>query len=522
MNRVISEFAAIKEEVFKWKEQEELEASYSQVANYLSHAIGFFETVSLLNDNDVSSPEGHINRCVNTGYSVDFHFRKSSQIYDDIRHLSLSIEEDIDQSHSEMCEAYGACIKTQNVNWQKDFQKVHFDYQTLSVQKQFDFYSNHVLGFENKIVVLISDAFRYELAHELFERLDANAKNTVSIEGAIASIPSYTNLGMSNLLPNVGMTVEEGDSDLIFKINGLSTVSHNRQAILQSVVEDSQTIDYPSLKKMDKKAIRAFFKEARITYVYHDWMDAIDDKKVTEHEAFNVTEKALEDINWVIQKVVGEVRIMNMIVTSDHGFLYVPDKLEEKDRETLEKLNYLTATKAKEEKKDDEKATTDFVILEPSVVPKQVRIMDNQTGVSYRGLFGDYMKGATKIQLTDPYIRLPYQFRNLMEFCMMLDELKDEGDEMGLHLVTWNDEEHKPQSIESLKDVQETLSEIGINFTYDMQDLHDRSIMTDNGWKVLLGRGLDVFERANGRFNVAEFDQRKRKWKNCEITFIRI
>jgi ATP-dependent Lon protease len=55
-----------------------------------------------------------------------------------------------------------------------------------------------------------------------------------------------------------------------------------------------------------------------------------------------------------------------------------------------------------------------------------------------------------------------------------------------------------------------------------MQDLHDRSIMTDNGWKVLLGRGLDVFERANGRFNVAEFDQRKRKWKNCEITFIRI
>jgi ATP-dependent Lon protease len=329
-------------------------------------------------------------------------------------------------------------------------------------------------------------------------------------------------LGMSNLLPNVGMTVEEGDSDLIFKINGLSTVSHNRQAILQSVVEDSQTIDYPSLKKMDKKAIRAFFKEARITYVYHDWMDAIDDKKVTEHEAFNVTEKALEDINWVIQKVVGEVRIMNMIVTSDHGFLYVPDKLEEKDRETLEKLNYLTATKAKEEKKDDEKATTDFVILEPSVVPKQVRIMDNQTGVSYRGLFGDYMKGATKIQLTDPYIRLPYQFRNLMEFCMLLDELKDEGDEMGLHLVTWNDEEHKPQSIESLKDVQETLSEIGINFTYDMQDLHDRSIMTDNGWKVLLGRGLDVFERANGRFNVAEFDQRKRKWKNCEITFIRI
>ena len=78
------------------------------------------------------------------------------------------------------------------------------------------------------------------------------------------------------------------------------------------------------------------------------------------------------------------------------------------------------------------------------------------------------------------------------------------------------------ESINNFNELQESVSEIGINLTYDFQDLHDRSILSENGWKINLGRGLDIFDRVEGKWNVADVTQERRKCKNCEITFLRI
>jgi ATP-dependent Lon protease len=93
-------------------------------------------------------------------------------------------------------------------------------------------------------------------------------------------------------------------------------------------------------------------------------------------------------------------------------------------------------------------------------------LKDNQNGVSYQNLFGDYLKGATDIVLTDPYIRMIHQFKNLMEFCLMLAEIKDDEDEINLHVITWNDLEHTPQSIDNLDELKESLVNMGINLIY--------------------------------------------------------
>ena len=63
---------------------------------------------------------------------------------------------------------------------------------------------------------------------------------------------------------------------------------------------------------------------------------------------------------------------------------------------------------------------------------------------------------------------------------------------------------------------------LGINLTYKMEQHHDRFIASDNGWKINLGRGLDIFEKIEGRFNVAELDQNRRKCKECHITYLKI
>ncbi len=190
--------------------------------------------------------------------------------------------------------------------------------------------------------------------------------------------------------------------------------------------------------------------------------------------------------------------------------------------ETLEKVNLQTDLLNQQEDAEQKEQTK----TEPSeevakLEPKHIVIRDNQTGISYRRLFGDYLKGAKSITLTDPYIRLPYQFKNLMEFCIMLAKNKLPEEEAQLHVITWNTKEYMPESELSFQELVSSVADMGITLTYEYQDLHDRHIISDTGWRIQLGRGLDIFEPRDGRFNPAEYYQERRNCKNCEIIIMR-
>ena len=127
-----------------------------------------------------------------------------------------------------------------------------FDFHQIDCNKQFNFYRDNIEDVDYKMAVIISDAFRYELGFELYNDLLADSKNNLTIQPCLASVPSYTNLGMSNLLPNKGITVEKGEQDLVFKINGKPTNSQYRQALLQESVPESVTIDYAEIINFDR------------------------------------------------------------------------------------------------------------------------------------------------------------------------------------------------------------------------------------------------------------------------------
>ena len=149
-------------------------------------------------------------------------------------------------------------------------------------------------------------------------------------------------------------------------------------------------------------------------------------------------------------------------------------------------------------------------------------IRDNQSGISYDMLFGAYLNGAKEITVTDPYIRLPYQLRNFMEFAKLVSTKKDELEEVKLHLITNNNEEYIENSKGAFKEMADSLETLGIQFTYEfVENTHDRSIVLDNGWKIVLGRGLDIYQKTNGWYDIAEYYQEKRLCKGCEITYVK-
>ena len=44
-------------------------------------------------------------------------------------------------------------------------------------------------------------------------------------------------------------------------------------------------------------------------------------------------------------------------------------------------------------------------------------------------------------------------------------------------------------------DITDNLTEFGIEFNYKIRNYHDCCIKTDTGWTIILGRGLDIFEK---------------------------
>lgn len=266
----------------------------------------------------------------------------------------------------------------------------------------------------------------------------------------------------------------------------------------------------PSYTGRDKMAVRKTFS-GLVKLIFPD-------KVMDEKEALSLIEFAIE----------GRRRVKEQLYKIDETFRSSPVTFaykelttgNEQEVETLEKINYLSGsdpTKKEEPQVSVEKDASDR-FEKPK--PGQVHLRDNQTGISYLKLFGNYLKDVQKIKLIDPYIRLPYQFRNLMEFCLMLSQIKHDDDQIELQIISWNTEDHMADSINNFEELSDSVSESGIKLTYEFADLHDRSIVAENGWKIILGRGLDMFEPYEGKFNVASLDQGKRKCKDCEITFI--
>ncbi|WP_291521409.1 BREX system Lon protease-like protein BrxL [Branchiibius sp. NY16-3462-2] len=148
---------------------------------------------------------------------------------------------------------------------------------------------------------------------------------------------------------------------------------------------------------------------------------------------------------------------------------------------------------------------------------------ENQRGVSYESLLLPYLRGARDIRIVDPYIRLPHQGRNLVDLLALVASIKDPADEIAVKLVTKEDNgDFQQQHLLMLKEIQDGAASAGIKFNVEWDEsIHDRSIATDNGWKILLGRGLDIFQKGSGsQYDIGARRQEFRQVVAFGVTYI--
>ena len=168
------------------------------------------------------------------------------------------------------------------------------------------------------------------------------------------------------------------------------------------------------------------------------------------------------------------------------------------------------------------------VAAAPAFVPKPGHVVftENRKGISFDKIFGPWTDGATRIIITDPYVRKFHQARNVMELIEMLIRRKQPEDQIAVHLVTAPDDGNIQEQRECLDGIAEACTGTGVDFTWAFDGtgtMHARDITTDTGWKMVLDRGLDIFQptprKMNG-FSLGERMQEHRMIRGFYVTYV--
>ncbi len=212
-------------------------------------------------------------------------------------------------------------------NWSKSF--VADDGHTR-LDNQLDFFTKYVKYKKERVVVIISDALRYEVGMTLFEKLQADERCEATISAMQSVLPSITSLGMAALLPHAEVTISN-DSKVL--CDGLPCSDlKQREVILKTAKQNSRCIQFDEIKNSNQAKMREILTGQDVIYVYHNQIDARGDKAASENEVFIACEEAINEILKLIRDINARGNTYHFIITADHGFLYKRDKLKESDK----------------------------------------------------------------------------------------------------------------------------------------------------------------------------------------------
>ena len=202
---------------------------------------------------------------------------------------------------------------------------------------QQNFYDAHVKpqlqGSVKRAFVLISDAFRFEVAEELTRLMNSRNKYQATLSAMLGVLPSYTTLGMAALLPHKTLAYKRSvNLDMSADNLQVSTVEQ-RGALLENY--NGIAIKHEDLMGMGKDKGREFVRDCSVVYIYHDRIDAIGDKQATETKTFEAAADTINELSQVINFIVNSLSGSTILVTADHGFMYQESALDVADKSSI-------------------------------------------------------------------------------------------------------------------------------------------------------------------------------------------
>ncbi|ALS33268.1 hypothetical protein PTRA_a2151 [Pseudoalteromonas translucida KMM 520] len=248
---------------------------------------------------------------------------KATGLVEDIEHLY------VDWYLHDLAIVWGKLVDDENLldNW-----------SLAGINNQQDFFREEVKGLLNKtqtkrVFVIISDALRYEVAHDIHQQINDEKRFKSEIKSQLGVVPSYTQLGMGSLLPHQKLTAHLGTKPE-YKADGMSVHGHeNRHKILEKyggvAFKADEVLNWTNQEGRDK------VRDTQVVYIYHDEIDAIGDKQATENQTFEAARDAVDEIKQLIGRIINRLNGSRVLITADHGFLFKMTDVTDSDKTAL-------------------------------------------------------------------------------------------------------------------------------------------------------------------------------------------
>lgn len=274
----------------------------------------------------ISTPEEGFGLYVNDLYTIDLHyrhyFREANQA--ESYNLLADVTSKLEQAYTNVY------LSELAKKWQPLVDEMP-SWNIEDVVSQRSFFDIHVSQFVSKgkrLFVIISDALRYETMKELEYRIaHENRMETIMNPPMLCVQPSYTQLGMAALLPHKELSFEK-HSDEVYADGRSTKGTDNRSKILQSAVQRSIAIKADELLAISNG--KEWVKDYDLVYIYSNTIDKVGDSLATEKNVFKATEDEMDKILRLV-KFIRTANGSNIIITSDHGYIYQNENLDETD-----------------------------------------------------------------------------------------------------------------------------------------------------------------------------------------------
>ncbi|HNV58949.1 MAG TPA: BREX-1 system phosphatase PglZ type A [Rhodoferax sp.] len=206
------------------------------------------------------------------------------------------------------------------------------------VLAQQNFFDRKVLplydGSVKRVFVLISDAFRFEVAQELTQQINSKNRFKASLDAMLGVLPSYTALGMAALLPHQSLEYKEGANlDVLADGHSVATLEQRSEHLKPF---GGLAVKAEELMALGKDKGRALVRDHKLIYVYHDRIDMIGDKQASETKTFEAAAQTVQELSQVLGFIINSLNGSTVLVTADHGFMYQESALNESDKAALE------------------------------------------------------------------------------------------------------------------------------------------------------------------------------------------
>jgi uncharacterized protein (TIGR02687 family) len=179
-----------------------------------------------------------------------------------------------------------------------------------------------------RIVVIASDALRFEVADELARRIRHEDGFSAELDAMLSVFPSYTQLGMAALLPHETLAFADGGGGFVSVDGAVCKTTEARGATLAPF--GGAAIQAAAFLELSRDQRRDLVKANKVLYIFHNQIDHTGDTRDTETSVFDACDKAISELVDLVKKLAG-ANAGNVIITADHGFLYQNTQLGEHD-----------------------------------------------------------------------------------------------------------------------------------------------------------------------------------------------